>query len=171
MCRAFILLAVIVFASACERDVRTVGGETGGAENDAYLHAPTADECEADWAGPWTSCPQADWIGSVAEDAGYRIAGETGSALVAEGKGHGFYLWTSDAHSDLVESAGPRWKAVGRVHGVPIYGDRHVWTWWVVEEAGVVIWLNAGPHTESRLPKLDELEPLVVSSKMIRPTW
>jgi hypothetical protein len=49
------------------------------------------------WPGPWTACAEADWVRRVVAEGGYRVTGETGSAIVGEGKGRSFYIWTTRA--------------------------------------------------------------------------
>ena len=108
----------------------------------------------------------------MAEYAGYHITDETGSALVAKGRGQSFYIWASDANSALIQKrlrAG--WTKTGIVEGVPAYGDGRIWRWWIADGVDLVVWLSAGPHVDARLPTLDELLPLVRSTRAVAPTW
>jgi hypothetical protein len=105
----------------------------------------------------------------VAERAGYRVTGETGSALIAAGKGSGFYIWaTKGTETEIRRIAGrEKWQSLGTVGGVEIYGDESLWRWWVVD--GFVVWLQAGPYSTSRIPPLDEVESLVRASEVMPP--
>jgi hypothetical protein len=109
-----------------------------------------------------------DWVQRVAERAGYRIVGETGSALIAEGAGRSFYIWPVGATSEEIRAAARResWPLFGRVGGVKVYGDEAVWRWWVAK--GFVIWLSAGPDDDP-LPTLPAMAPLVRASRLIPP--
>ena len=104
----------------------------------------------------------------VARRAGYRISGETGSALIAEGNGRRFYIWTTPAATaEEIENAGKieDWQPFGRVDGVQVYGDESVWRWWMGKS--LTIWLQAGPTKDSPLPSLTEMESLVRASKTV----
>jgi hypothetical protein len=105
----------------------------------------------------------------VAELGGYRITGETGSALTAAGRGSGFYIWATEGTKMQVTQTADReeWQSLGTVAGVRVYGDESLWRWWVVD--GFVLWLQAGPYSTSRVPPLDELESLVRASEAIPP--
>jgi hypothetical protein len=127
----------------------------------------TSAECPADWPGPWTACPEAAWVQQLAERAGYSITGKTGSALIAEGQGAGFYIWATEAAPEAIIELSRRekWSPFGTVEGVQVYGDESVWRWWVVEN--FVFWLQAGPYEESQLPSLDEMASLVRASESV----
>jgi hypothetical protein len=72
--------------------------EQGLRPADAKPDADSPRGCPREnWPGPWTACAEADWVRRVVESGGYRVVGETGSALVAEGKGQSFYAWTTGA--------------------------------------------------------------------------
>jgi hypothetical protein len=60
-----------------------------------------------------------------------------------------------------------RWQGLGAVDGVEVYGDLRLWRWWVVEDS--VVWLQAGPYMNSRLPSLAEMESLVRASETVLP--
>ena len=104
----------------------------------------------------------------VAQRAGYRISGETGSALIAEGNGRSFYIWTTPAAmAEEIQKAirNEDWQPFGSVEGVQVYGDESVWRWWVGES--FTIWLQAGPTKDSRLPSLTEMASLVRASETL----
>jgi hypothetical protein len=123
--------------------------------------------CPDDWPGPWTACPEAAWVGRVAETAGYRLAGDTGSALVAEGGGDSFYIWATQHDRPFSElAADERWKPLARVDDVPVYGDRTLWRWWPAQ--GFVFWLQAGPRAKSTLPPVDGMDGLISASQTVR---
>jgi hypothetical protein len=156
-------LTVIFTLSACASEEREPTNGDAPKREQTKL-APDSDECPLDWPGPWTACPEADWVLRVAERAGYRITGETGSALVAQGKGSGFYIWGFEAPNGKVRkwAKSERWTPLAPVEGVVVYGDERQWRWWVTD--GFILWLHAGPYEDSRLPSLQEMAPLVEAS-------
>jgi hypothetical protein len=121
------------------------------------------EKCPPNWPGPWTACPEADWVRRVAETAGYRIVDETGSALVAEGRGDSFYINASRVSEKHFVATSRRqgWHRQGRVEGVQIFGD-DIRRWWRAQ--GFVFWLHAGPPADATLPTLHELPALVRAS-------
>jgi hypothetical protein len=159
---------IAVLAVACAIAV-ACGGESRGAGKTpgrTQAASPTAEECPAGWPGPWTACPEADWVQELAERAGYRITGKTGSALIAKGEGSSFYIWATEAPSVASREVSQGvWEPLGRVEGVQVFGDESLWRWWVVDDS--VLWLQAGPFEHSRLPSLEELEALVRASESV----
>ena len=130
--------------------------------------APPSVRCPTDWPGPWTACPEAAWVRLVAVRAGFRIVDETGSALVAQGRGRSFYLWATEIDRSVGRIADDGgWLLLGRRAGVRVYGDGALWRLWSAQ--GFVFWLQAGPLATSRLPDLDDLEPLVRASMELSP--
>ena len=164
------LAAADAFRSSPEADVRdssgdrTIGERRQGSETTTVRY-PDADLCNsATYGGRWTDCPQADWVRAFAAEAGYRITDETGSALVAAGRGQSFYIWSTHLTvSRTIAVKRDHWKTLGRVADVPIYHEGP-WRWWVVDDLDLVLWLNAGPHEFAGLPSLAELAPLVRAS-------
>jgi hypothetical protein len=154
-----------------------------GSTNPRSLHVESANEVLAslavaapdagtrrcgqpDYPGPWTACAEAAWVRQVAAEAGYRIVGETGSALVAAGGGDSFYIWTTRLRQPVAALAAEKWQQLGSVGNVPIYGDEHLWRWWAAQ--GYVFWIQQGPRETSTAPDVAELEPLVSASFKLR---
>jgi hypothetical protein len=108
-------------------------------------------ECPPNWPGPWTACPEADWVRRVAEGAGYRVVGDTGSSLVARGGGRSFSIWaTKLAGKELSATARrEKWRRLGVVEGTGVFGDEESWRWWPAQ--GFVFWLSAGRAQTQRL--------------------
>jgi hypothetical protein len=169
MVRPFLVLIACVSATALAcggEQQETSGRQATGFEQVEQTTSP--DECPPDWPGPWTACPEADWVERVAQRAGYRISGKTGSALIAEGNGRSFYIWTTPAATakELEKAVSDEdWQPFGSVEGVQVYGDKSVWRWWVGES--FTIWLQAGPTKDSRLPSLTEMASLVRASETL----
>jgi hypothetical protein len=165
---SLILLASVCLTSlACGSEPQRGGQEPTGRER---VEQPQgSDECPSDWPGPWTACPEADWVQQVAEHAGYRIVGATGAALIARGNGWSFYIWATQRAPEDPRKAAKRagWHTLGTVEGVEVYGDKSLWRWWVTE--GLVIWLQAGPHRDSQLVPLSEMGSLVRASETVQP--
>jgi hypothetical protein len=166
----FALLATVTLTvSACGSEQHKQTKEVAPQSGEAGV-AAVPDECGPAWDGPWTACPEADWVQRVAERAGYRITGETGSALIAQGKGQGFYILGYEAPEQEVRKVAARegWKPLAVVEGVVVYGDERLWRWWVVDE--FILLLHAGPYEDSKLPPLDEMGALVeASTTSLRP--
>jgi hypothetical protein len=144
----------------------TAGDERVETSSTSDRSTSTSDECPADWPGPWTACPEAERVRLFTERAGYRITGDTGSALVARGNGWSFYIWATERKEDGIdwaarEKTGP---PLGQVGGVEIYGDENLRRWWVVD--GTIVWIEAGPNANSRIPPLEEMESLVRASTL-----
>ena len=167
--RAQLLTLTSAFVIAACGDESRLQGAGGTDASTSSVHVPSTQECETDWPGPWTECPQAHWVAQVAEHAGYRINGETGSALIAGGKGRSFYIWaTLRANGqDLDDGPTARKGPLGEIDGVAVYGDERLWRWWTA--SGFVLWLQAGPYRSSQLPALNEMESLVQASRAIPP--
>jgi hypothetical protein len=155
------ILSLVVSACGFEERERTREIAPRGGETDVVAFW---DECPPDLPRLWADCPEAAWVQRVAERAGYRITGETGSALIARGKGHGFYIWGFEAAKDEIQKVAKREQWVPRavVKGVVVYGDERSWRWWVVD--GFIIWLHAGPSEDSTLPSLENMGALVEAS-------
>ena len=166
--RVLVAAAFMLVAAACG-----AGQEVSepGAGSEADASPAVARGCpRAGWSGPWTACAEADWVSRVAEAAGYRIAGETGSALIAEGQGDSFYIWTTRHEivppaAEIVAQEG--WTELGRVGGVAIFGDKDLWRWW--SNGHTIFWIKAGPSAQSTVPDVAELDDLVAASFRLQP--
>jgi hypothetical protein len=165
-----LLTSVSLVALACGGEPQRSGG--AGITTQERAESPSAEESESDWRwpGPWTACPQAEWVRQVAERAGYRVTGETGSALVAQGNGWNFYIWatemtTQEEGRNTIKRE--KWRSLGAVKGIEVYGDQTLWRWWIAH--GYVLWLGAGPYRDSEIPPLAQLGSLVRASKILPP--
>ena len=123
--------------------------------------------CPPNWPGPWTVCPEARWVGRVAERAGYRIVDETGSALVVEGQGRGFYIHATrmprmTEQSFAATSRRGRLSPAGTVEGVEIFGYESQRRSWLAQQ--FVFWITPGPPAAARLPAVAEMGGLVRAS-------
>jgi hypothetical protein len=154
------------YASVSQAMAGTEGQQSSSAEHEQH---PTARECAADdqWPGPWTLCPQADWVRQVVRGTHYRLAGETGSALIAEGNGRSFFIWATPLPGSLAALArSENWKLLGRIDGSRVWGSED-WSWWVAQD--YIFWVSVGPHGFSRAPAPNESElgPLIRASKAL----
>lgn len=166
---ACLLVGVTLTALACGGAKQPRQGGEEVAPSESVGLTPVSDQCPPDWRGPWTACPETDWVQQVAERAGYHVTGETGSALIAQGKGRSFYIWTSEQATgqDLNDGPTARKGPLGVVEGVAVYGDAHTWLWWAAN--GFVFWLQPGPYSTSQIPRLNEMESLVLASRALPP--
>jgi hypothetical protein len=151
--KPFSVLLLAVALAACDEQPSTP---------QAVTETATTPAC-SDGHGPWTACPEADWIRHVVRRAGYRLTGETGSALIAEGHGASFYIWATPAGRPVEEIGRDEgWQELGRVAGARVWGSRE-WRWWAAQEH--IVWLSAGGH----VPALNELRSLIRASKSLTP--
>ena len=117
--------------------------------------------------GPWTTSPSAFWTRRIAEEGGYRIIAETGSAFVAAGKGHEFSIWATEAELPITATvAEENWRRLAVVRDVIVYGDRDRWRVWLAQ--GFIFWVKAGPRPESVLPEPGRLAPVIDASVRLR---
>jgi hypothetical protein len=144
----------------------TDGRGTSGTWREVVWHRCLADT----WPGPWTVCPQAKWVRRVVARAGYRVVGDTGSALVAAGRGRSFYI-----HATGLGASGERlgrarrdegYSLLFRIDGVAVYGDGVRETW---VASGFSFWVSAGPRGDAVAPRAAELASLVRASRAIPP--
>jgi hypothetical protein len=136
----------------------------------ASVDDPGARGCPREnWPGPWTACAEADWVRRVVARGGYQVVGETGSALVAEGRGRSFYVWTTAAvrSPGAIAAGAGNWRRLATIDGVAIYGDDDLWRYWQAQ--GTTFWVKEGPRGDSIVPSPAELAPLVAASRMIPP--
>ena len=102
------------------------------------------------------------WSRYVALEAGFRIAGSTGSAWIVKGRKRSFYFWATGPANDLVRAEG--YRVVRRLAGVEILTDG-VRLAWRLRRA--TLWIEAGPTEDSIAPKPGELAELIAGSRML----
>jgi hypothetical protein len=125
-------------------------------------------DCGPGYPGPWTRCPEAAWTRQIVERAGYSIVGDTGSALLAAGRGYDFSVWATPLDRPLRQVAEKEgWELLARVRSVDVFGDAELWRWWAAQ--GYVIWIHAGLRVGSGPPPPDELGPLISESQTLQP--
>ena len=90
----------------------------------------------------------------IVRTGGYSVVAQTGSAVVAVGKGHRFYIWTTEGRAD----AAAKGRRLATVRRVPIYGDRDLWRWWYAR--GHTFWVQGVGST----PAAGRLAPVVDAS-------
>jgi hypothetical protein len=121
------------------------------------------------WPGPWTACAEADWVRRVVVEGGYQVVGETGSALVAEGKGRSFYVWTTPAvrNAATIAADAGNWRRLATIDAAAIYGDDDLWRFWQAQ--AFIFWVKEGPRGDSVVPSPAELTRLVQASTVVPP--
>jgi len=114
------------------------------------IEALPLEDCPSG-VGPWShpACPAPAWVRAVVEEAGFRVVGDTGSALVAEADGIRFYIHTTNRDDASMEAFVNSLRAEGYepfpVDYYPVLtdGTRVVW-----KVDGLAVWMS------------DNLEPL-----------
>ncbi|MGH2681608.1 MAG: hypothetical protein ACRDIX_00050 [Actinomycetota bacterium] len=144
----------------------SLGPEVLRALESLEVTAPVPGGCPAD-TGPWSDpdCPWAAWTGEVVETAGYEVTGDTGSALIAEGAGAEFFIWTTEADptDQYVVPPEPGFEEgiyllYQNVADITVYtdGTRLLWT-----VQGFHVWVEE--NVDGPIP-VRALEPLVRAS-------
>ena len=143
LARAAVWIALTALLGGCEVGESAAPRET------------TPTKCQT--LGAWSTWPEADWVRRIVVAGGYNVFTETGSALVASGKGHEFYIWATESRGT---SRMPNWRHLATVRGVAIYGDRNLWRSWRAQ--GFTFWVH-GPGA----PAAGRLAPIVDASLRI----
>jgi hypothetical protein len=158
---ALALIAGVCLASGCANSEVSAVGQTTGTSS-----PPTSNCDEDDYPGPWTACPDFDWVRGIVEATGYEMADFTGSALVARGRGDSFYIWATKGHGSLAGAS----RLGCRIGDAKVWvgkGGMDDWRYWQAQ--GYTFWLSAGPLMTSRSPDPCELEALVQASRSMPP--
>jgi hypothetical protein len=135
-----------------------------GSATSAPAETRAALDCqEPDYPGPWSACPQTEWVRAIVEAAGYEITGDTGSAIVAGGNGHSFYIWATPGEGSLGGSSRPLCK-IGDLSIWGVAGGMTDWRYWHAQ--GFTFWISAGPVGTSESPDPCELDALARESQM-----
>jgi hypothetical protein len=94
--------------------------------------APIPETCPAGF-GPWSDpdCPAPVWVDAFVEAAGYRVTGDTGSALIGDAEGEGFHVWafvpeTGRGLEEVLTEEGYTWW---RGFGTDVYADGQRVAW------------------------------------------
>jgi hypothetical protein len=148
-------------------------GDTGvSVERPSEWHAedPGPRGCPREsWPGPWTACAEAGWVRRVVAAGGYQVLSETGSALVADGQGRSFYIWTTPAvrNAAAIAADAGNWGRLATIDANAIYGDNDLWRFWQAQ--GFTFWVKEGPTGASIVPSPAQLASLVQASRKIPP--
>jgi hypothetical protein len=111
--------------------------------------------------GDACTTPTLCWSRKVALEAGFRIAGSSGSAWIVKGRNRSFYFWATRSANDLRAEG---YRVVRRLAGVEILTDgvRLVW-----RLRRATIWIEAGPTEDSIASKPGELAELIAASRTL----
>ena len=82
--------------------------------------------------------PITDPVRRFVEAAGFGIAGDTGSAWIAKGKGASFYIWASDVAPEAILSAGT-WRLAFRDSETSLYAVEDQEVWWSAGEHVIIM--------------------------------
>lgn len=137
---------------------------------DAPRPSPTA---AGGVCAPWSSCPEADLLRAHLTRAGYRLVGETATAIIVTGHGRNhFYAGAStldevnraERAGEIVGIEDAGWRRLFRVGAVSVFGDNVRLTW---ETAHYRVWVQTGPGVSDRRPSLAQINALVRETE----TW
>lgn len=106
------------------------------------------------------------WVARVVRRAGYRVTGDTGSALIVTGQGTtSFYAWPNrtPARGDRERK---RWRSCGVLTRTRLYCGRQRRSWLV---HGWLFTVQAGPYQKSTLPRENGLARLIRASRTLQP--
>jgi hypothetical protein len=107
--------------------------------------------------------PTLCWSRMVALEAGFKIAGSTGSAWIVKSGKHSFYFWgTGRTSASALRAEG--YRVVRRVAGVEILTDG-VRLAWRLRRA--TVWVEAGPTEDAIAPTAGELGGLIAASRTL----
>jgi hypothetical protein len=119
-------------------------GEVLAAMDDFNVTAPIPGTCPHDF-GPWSDpdCPEPTWVRAVAEEAGYEVVGDTGSALVLDIAGKDTYVWANqpDALFDFETTLNEEGYTWWRGFGTDVYTDG-VRLVWFTPEWDLIVWME-----------------------------
>jgi hypothetical protein len=111
--------------------------------------APVPDECPPEVASSGDpDCPEHAWLREIVERAGYKVPGNTGSALVGSAGGMAFAIWTTEADPADQYVVPPESGYDDRIYqprteaaGITVFTDgiRSVWT-----VQGFHVWIEPG---------------------------
>jgi hypothetical protein len=90
-----------IHVSLGERAPDSVASEVLRALESIAVTAPVPDACPPEVASSGDpDCPEYAWLHAIVEAAGYEVTGNTGSAVVGNGGGVEFVIWTTEADPD-----------------------------------------------------------------------
>jgi hypothetical protein len=127
--------------------------------------APVPEGCPSE-TGPWADpdCPLSAWTRAVIEEAGYRVTGDTGSALEAVASGGEFHVWAFPPEFTIDElKAEENYRQLAIIDDTVLYSDG-IRAFWMVQ--GLAVWVS-GWQVEDSTPPLAALGDLVRSSQLV----
>jgi hypothetical protein len=142
----------------------SLGPEFMRALESLEVTAPVPEACPSE-TGPWADpdCPLLAWTRAVVEEAGYEVTGDTGSALLAEGRGTEFFIW---AIREPLPPPSEGYEPIANIYGNPeagayatIYSDNTRFVWAMAGLAVYVEFNIRGPglgHVLSELFQASE---------------
>jgi hypothetical protein len=104
----------------------------------------TTENCDY---GPWARyCPEAYWARAVIAEAGYRLEGDTGSALIVDTGETGAYFWAFEPDDPTVPLpkaiADEGYERLAKIKHSRLYTDGIRIAWQI---HGLYVWLEGGP--------------------------
>jgi hypothetical protein len=121
------------------------------------ITAPVPEACPYGF-GPWADpdCPEPAWVRALAEAAGHRVTGDTGSALEVEAAGHQLHLWAfipegDRSYADVIE--GENYEPYATVNETVVFSDGVRVTW---EADGLWVWLASATSDPPLPPEVVE---------------
>jgi hypothetical protein len=119
-------------------------GQVLAAMDDLDVTAPIPGSCPHDF-GPWSDpdCPEPAWVRAVAEELGFEVVGDTGSALILDAGRRDIYMWAFTPDEDfgfeeqLIAEGYEWWRGFGT--DVYFDGTRVVW---FDGDRDLVVWME-----------------------------
>jgi hypothetical protein len=109
--------------------------------------------------GDWAHCSLGRHVARIVKHAGFRVAGNTGSALIAGTKGSRFLIWAAPATA--VNRVG---KPFGEACGIQVRHERRRRFWHTNDHT---FWVEPGPQAGSHLPRWRDFARLVCATTSI----
>jgi hypothetical protein len=140
--RAAVALLVLAACTNQQDGRETQPQTTSSSPIDAAAFA--TENCDY---GPWARyCPEAYWARAVIAEAGYRLEGDTGSALVVDMHEAGAYFWAFEPDDPSVPLpkaiADEGYERLVNIERSHLYTDGIRIAWQI---HGLYVWLEGGP--------------------------
>jgi hypothetical protein len=168
-----VLIAAVFLLSGCARpgsDAKPVDPRAGKepAVSPSLGQRAVSGTCAY---GPWAEhCPEAEWARRVVEAAGYRLTGDTGSALVGRAGDTSFYFWAFEAEKAAEQPlrktlADEGYELIQEIDEIDVFSDGIRLAW---EIQSLYVWLEGGPTDSLEDIEKEAIRTIVRASAHVR---